>query len=473
MMRLRLPLLGTSLCGALALFASISAAQVPAFDRTQPPPVPPAKALTFPHAQTRTLSNGIPVVILEDHHSPVVSVVAVTDISPVLEPAGKTGLSGMVSSMLREGTTTHTADQLADAFAALGNRVSPFGFYTIAANVDSSLSLMAEQLLHPAFPEPALTRLKANEVTDLREEQENPQYLARRVFADVVYGKTHPYARHQTEAETMSITRADILQFYSDYYCPPNIKFVVAGDVTPDQAVAKLNRVFGTWASGKSGQVAVPAPQGVSATTIYLYDRPQSPQSVLIVGAVGPRRDTPDYYAIELMNTTLGGAFNSRLNLNLREQHQYTYGASSGFQYRRVPEPGAFFAASAVATPKTDSALIQTMLEIRGIRTDRPITPAEFLFAQKFTTAGLALQFETIRQRAGAVAGLVSDQLPLDYYNTVVPRFESVTQSQAEAAAQHYIDPAKLAIVIVGDRASIESKLQAAHIAPVVVVDKL
>ena len=457
-----------------SLIASAALAQTsgPTFDRAQAPAVPPAKPLTFPHAQTRTLSNGIPVIVLEDHHSPVVSVSAVIDIARALEPVGKTGLLGMTSSMLTEGTTLHTADQLADAFAALGNGVSPTGFYTITPNVDSSLSLMAEQLLHPAFPEKALARLKANDVTELREQMESPQYLARRVFSNVVYGKDHPYARHETEAETMSMTREDVVNFYNDYFRPPNVKFVVAGDMTPQQAVDKLNRFFGAWTSGKSGQMTIPTPQGVSATTIYLYDRPQSPQSVFFIGTLGPRRDTPDYYAINLMNTTLGGAFNSRINLNLREEHQYTYGAHSGFSYRRIPQVGTFVLGTSVITAKTDSALIQTMDELRGLSGSHPISAAEFTFSQSLAIAGLPLQFETVGQRAGAIAGLVEEQLPLDYYNTLVPKLQAVTQAQVEAATK-YVDPGKLAIVIVGDRASIEAKLKAANIAPVVVVDKL
>jgi zinc protease len=474
-MHLRTLLTGTATCCALT-FANAPrlSAQTPApdFDRTKAPAVPPAKPLTFPNAQTRTLSNGIPVIVLEDHHSPVVSVSAVLDISRSLEPADKTGLAGLVDAMLGEGTTLHTADQLADAFAALGNGVSPFGFYTIIANVDPSLALMAEQLLHPAFPESALTRLKANTVTELREQQEDPGYLAGRVFADAVYGKNHPYARHETEAGTMSITRADITHFYDDYVRPPNIKFVVAGDVTPEQAVEKLNRVFGTWTPGKSGQVTVTTPPGVSTTTVYLYNRPQSPQSVLLIGELGPRRDTPDYYAIDLMNTILGGAFNSRINLNLREQHQYTYGAGSGFQYRRIPEVGAFRVKTAVATPKTDSALIETMKELRDIRGSRPITPQEFVFAKTLAISSLALQFETISQRANAVAGLVKDHLPLDYYNALVPNFTAVTQAQAEAAATQHVDPSKLAIVVVGDRSVIEPALRATGVAPIVVVDQ-
>lgn len=464
---LRMTFSAAAFCTVSAL-TSVGTVGAQDVDRTTPPAVPAAKPITFPTAQRRALANGIPVVVLEDHHLPVVSVTAVLELSPSLAPPGKRGIAGIVTSMLDEGTTTKTADQLADAVAVLGSSVSPFGFYTITANVTPSLALMADELLHPAFPESALARTKANTAAEIRESKENPGYLARRTFSKVIYGENHPYAQAPTEAGIMSITRDDVMRFYTTYVRPPNITFVVAGDITPSRAVTELNKVFGTWARGQSGHVDVPVPPGVSSTAIYLYDRPHAPQSVLLVGNVGPRHDTPDLYAIELMNTTLGGAFTSRLNLNLREQHQYTYGANSGFQFRRVPEVGAFAAQTSVVTPKTDSALMETMKELRDIRGTRPVTPQEFAFAKSSATAGLPLQFETLQQRAGAVAGLVADSLPLDYYSTLVQRYQAVTLPQDQAAAAKYIDPGKLAIVVVGDKAVLEPKLKAAGIAPIV-----
>jgi zinc protease len=231
--------------------------------------------------------------------------------------------------------------------------------------------------------------------------------------------------------------------------------------------------VFGSLTAGKSGDVVPPPVPAPSATTVYLYDRPGSPQSVIVAAEMGPARTTPDYYAIGLMNTVLGGAFNSRINMNLREQHQYTYGASSRFNFRRAPQPSTFTAQSSVVTPKTDSALIELMGEIKGIRTKKPMTAADLSFAKGMATKGLPLEFETIEQRAGAVAGLVANDQPLDYYNTVVQKYDAVTLSQAEHAATRYVTPDKMVIVVVGDRKVIEPGLRAANIAPVVIVDPL
>jgi zinc protease len=349
--------------------------------------------------------------------------------------------------------------------------VSPTGFYTIPANVDRSLELMAEQFLSPAFPQAELDLQKTEQLAGLEQAKEDPSYIASRIVKKNLYGKDHPYAREVTVEDINSITRDDIVQFYKDYYRPPNIKVVVAGDITPAQAVAKLNRVFGDLKPGKQGDLKVPPVAPTGSTTIYLYDRPGSPQSVISVAHLGPQRDTPDQYAIDLMNTALGGAFNSRLNLNLREQHQYAYGAGSGFNFRRPPEPSTFAAMAQVVTAKTDSSLIEVMKEINGIRGTKMVTPDEMTFAKGAATKALPLQFETIGQRASAVAGLVANDQPLDYYNTVIQKYESVTLDQMQAAAKKYLTPDKMVIVVVGDRKTIEPGLKAANIAPVVVVD--
>jgi zinc protease len=456
---------------SLAAFEPVTLRAQATLDRSTPPVVPAAQPLTFPKAQSRKLANGIPVVVLEDHTTPVVSVVAIVYVPTRLEPPGKTGVASVLDAMLSEGTTSMSADQLADAFADLGNRVSPTGFYTITANVDRSIALMTDQLMHPSFPEAALTRVKANQIAALTRAKESPYYLASRAFANVVYGKDHPYARSATEAEVRSITRADVASYYEKYYRPPNVTFVVGGDITADQAVAKLSRAFGSWTAGEKAEMNIAPPKGVSSETVYIVDRPSSPQSVFYVGTLGPPRDAPDYFATDLANTTFGGAFTSRINLNLREDKHYSYGAQSFFSYRRAPQSSTFIMATAVATPKTDSSLVQIAKELEDMRGARPVTSAELEFARATATKGFPLAFETISERADAIAELIRDGLPLDYYNTVVQRYLAVTRAQEEQSAVRYLDPSKMAFVIVGDRKAIEPGIRAANVAPVVVID--
>jgi zinc protease len=442
-------------------------------DRSKPPALPPTPQLRVPAIETRTLSNGITVAVLENHEIPVVRVSALIDARSLLDPAGKEGVGALTFGMLGEGTRTRTAEQLADAFAALGTTVAPTGFTTITPNVDASLELMRDQLWEPAFPQAALERLRANQIASLRRAKDQPTYLAGRVLANALYGTGHPYERTTTEGSLTAITRDDLVAFHSRYVRPQNVKLVVAGDITPAQAMEKLERVFGKWpAGGEKARYDVPTPAPVAQTTIYLHDRPNSAQSVIYAASVGPRRDVPEYYALDLANTVLGGSFVSRLNTNLRETHGYAYGAGSGFTYRRRPEIGQFVASAQVQTDKTDSSVVEIMNELRGIAGGRPITQAEFDIAMGNAVKGLPLAFETVSQIAGAAGTVLSDSLPLDYYATLSQKYESVSIADVNAAAKKYIDPSKLAIVVVGDRKQIEDKLRALNIAPVVVVDE-
>ena len=455
----------------LSCAARVSGAQD--LDRSKRPASGPAASLRVPAIQVRTMRNGIRVAVLEQHELPVVAVRAVIDAAPLLDPAGKEGVSSFTSQMLAEGTTTRSADQLAEAMADLGNSVSPNGFTTVTSNVDSSLTLLADMLLNPAFPQTSLDRIKQNSIASLRRAKDQPGYLARRVFANVVWGAGHPYERAATEQSMGAITRDDLVAFHSRYYRPQNVRFVVAGDITPAQAVARLERAFGKWpAGGFKARYTIPLPKSAAPNTIYLFDRPNSPQSVFLIGGPGPARNTPDYFAIDVMNTALGGAFTSRLNLNLRETHGYTYGAYSIFSYRMTPQPGEFVIQTSIATPKTDSALVEIARELHEIRGPKSLSADEISFARSSAMKSLPLSFETVDQIAGAGVNVLREGLPLDYYTTLSAKYRAVTAAQSNAAAMKYIDPAKLRIVIVGDRKAIEPGLRAANVGPVVVVDE-
>lgn len=456
-------------CFALGAATPLAAQQL---DRTQQPPAGPPVTLHFPHVERRTLSNGIGVAVMEDHSLPIVSVQAVVNADGLLDPPDEDGLVMVLQQMLSEGTTTRTADQLAGAFADLGNNVAPTGFTTITANVDPSLELMADMLMHPSFPQASLDRIETNMLAGLKRSQEQPGYIASRVFANAVYGTGHPFERVRTEASLKAITRQALIDFHDTYYRPQNVQIVMAGDIKPADAVAKLEKAFGGWArGGKTTVYDIPPVKAAAASTVYLYDRPNSPQSVVEVGQMGPARNTPDYYAIQVMNADLGGMFDSRINLDLREKHAYTYGANSSFSYRMVPMLGTFVAGGSIVTPKTDSALVDLMQDIRDLRGPRPITADELTLAKNNQTMSLPLRFEGISAKSFAVADLLRQGLPLDYWDQFTGNIAKVSAADVTAAAQKYLDPDHMAIVVVGDRKQIEEGLRAAHVAPVVIVD--
>ncbi len=498
-------------------------AQDVAVDRTKPPVVPAAKPPTLPSPTIVSLQNGITVAVLEDHHVPLVSVRAVMYIPAALEPYDKIGLTEIVRQMLQEGTTSHTPEQLADAFAALGDTVSPFGFYSTTANLDQSLDLMAEQLMHPAFPAAALERLKTNTLERLRQGQQDAEYLANRLFVNIIYGRDHSYAREGAVhvEELTAITREDVADYYKQYFCPPNVMFVVAGDVTPDEATKKLERVFGTWALGNKAAASIQLPSGSASATVYLFDRPHSPESVIMFGDVGLRWGSDAYPAL-LLNTVFGGTLSSRLEANLRDEHHYTDSVGSHYILRAHPngapggggaqsqvaeapsgggtpsggapgggapsaapqfhlpsappvgpQAGTFMITMRVPTEKTDSAVNEVLNEMRDLRSERPPTPEELDFAKSAMTMHTTLQFETLEQRANEVATLLKEEIPYWYYRdykAVVNRFK-VTPDKVEHATK-YIDPFAIGIIVVGDRSVLEPKFRAADIAPVVLLDQ-
>jgi len=420
----------------------------------------------------RTLHNGIRVAVLENHDFPVVDVSALVVAPGLLDPAGKEGVSALTAQMLAEGTASRSADAIATAEADLGTAVSATGFFTIPKYFEPALTLMADQLLHPAFPEAALERIKTNAIARLERLRDQPTYLAGRVLAAELYGRAHPYARTQTASSVAAITRADLVTFHDDYYRPRNVSFIVVGDVTPDRAVAALERAVGALpAGGRDGWMTPTPPAPTGDTRLFLYDRPTSPQSAILVGALGPPRDSKDYYALELLNTVLGGAFNSRINLSLREVHGYTYGAGSGFVYRRVPQPSTFEVETDVATPTTDSSITDLVAEIRDIRSARPVSDSELTFAKRTAILSLPLQFATVPEAADAAAMLLAYRLPLDYYDHLTQNFSEVSLAGVRAAATRYLDPDHMAIVIVGDRQAVEAGLAAIHVAPIVNLD--
>ncbi len=462
----------------LSLAAALLGATAPAvanaqpLDRSQRPVAAPARPFRLPPVEMRTLRNGIPVAVIQYRQLPIVSVRAVIDAGPLLEPAGKAGLANLVNGMLVEGTTTRNADQLAQEFADIGTNVTPQGFTTITRNLDRALALMGDMLMNPAFPDSALQRNKANTVAQLRRLREQPGFLADRVFNSVLFGAEHPYARIATEQTVGGVTRADLAAFHGDWFRPQNVKLVVVGDITPADAVARLERVFGRWpAGGKKARYDVPAARTAGATTIYLLDRPNSPQSTVRIGQVGPPRDTPDYFALETMNTVFGGLSGARLNTNLRERRAYTYGAGTGLQWRRPPEVSTIRGQSDIVAAKTDSAIIEWLGEIRGIRGDRPVSPTELTAAKTNRTAGLPLRFETVTQVAVQVADLLQNGIPVDFYNSYAENINRLGATELSTVASKYLDPQKSVIVVVGDRRVIEPGLRALNM-PIVVVDE-
>jgi len=264
-----------------------------------------------------------------------------------------------------------------------------------------------------------------------------------------------------------SLSTADLQSYYQASFRPNNTTLIIVGDVTPNQIEQKINSLFGGWQRAEVQPLAYTEPPKSSGTTIYLIDKPGAAQSSFRIGAVGVPRSTKDYFALNVMNTILGGSFTSRLNQNLRETRGYTYGAGSRFDMRRAAGP--FTASAEIVAAKTDSALLEFMKELNGIR--QAVPADELSRAKRYLQLQLPSNFETTQQIANALVPVALYGLPLDYYNNYVQNIEAITQADVARVAQQYINPASLAVVIVGDRKSIEQALKATNVGPISIRD--
>jgi predicted Zn-dependent peptidase len=329
---------------------------------------------------------------------------------------------------------------------------------------------MADVVMHPTFPEAELKRLREERLTTLLEMEDDPEQMIQVAFPRLVFGQPHRYGTPAigTAASLKGLTVADLKAFHAANIRPSNAVLVVAGDVTADAVVPQLERAFAGWQT-PAGAKPPPLPNAPAAAArrVFLIDKPGAAQSQIRIGAVGVPRSTPDYFALRVLNTVLGEAFTSRLNTNLREVHGYAYGASSRFDMRL--SPGPFYAAAGVQTDKTAEALKEFFVELGNIH--QPVPAAELEKAKNYLALLMPRSFETTRGTAEALAQAWIYDLPADYYTTYADHVRAVTAADVKRVADKYIVPDKLAVVIVGDRKTIEAGVKAANLGTVTVVE--
>ena len=452
-------------------------APVATVDLTKPPTLGAPPSLRPPQISTRELSNGLKIVVLEQHELPLVDVILQVRSGGESDPAGKTGTAALVATMLTEGTTNRTALQIADQAAYLGIQLnatsgweqSNVSLHTPTAQLDSALALFGDVTLRPNFPTADLERVRKVRLTSLQQLRDRAPAIADRAFASAVFGEQHPYGRPLagTEASLAAITRDDVQRFYTTNYRPNNATLLVVGDVRPDDVERRARELFGTWERGTVPAPATGTSAGAKSTTVVIVDKPGAAQSSFRLGGVGAPRSTSDYFPLQVMNTMLGGAYTSRLNLNLRETHGYTYGAGSGFGLRR--SAGPFIASAEVVTAKTDSALIEFLKELRAIRDTVPSD--ELAKAKRYLQLGLPSNFETTQGIASEFLPLIAYGIPLDFFASAVQQYGAVTQADVQRVARQYVNPDRLTIVVVGDRKVIEPGIRALKPGEIVIRD--
>jgi predicted Zn-dependent peptidase len=472
----RLLALGAALIISLA---NVGATAQQTLDRTKVPTPGAIPVLRVPAWTKTQLANGATLIVSERHSLPLVSFnITFLGGSNQFETANRRGVASLTASMLTEGTKTRTGDQISDALQLLGTNVGAgvsgeegsIGFVSTSKNFEPTLAILSDMMLNSTFPAEALDRLRARTLVNLTQAKDQPAVVSSQVFAKVLYGEAHPYGQRMTETSVRAITRDDIVAFQKAYYQPGRAIITVVGDVTPAKAKAAVEKALADWAKGgDKPSFDYPKLPELQPAKIYLVDKPGAAQSVVNIGLPGPPRNTPDYFALQVLNTILGGQFQSRLNANIREQKGYSYGVNSGFSYGKGP--GAFRAGGAIFSAKTDAALIEFMNELKGIVGGKPVTDEEIKTAKESLIQGLPQRFASVTAISNAINSLVVQGLPDDYYETYAKNVSAVTKEDLARVAKRYIDLEHLAIVIVGDRASVEGPLKATNIAPITMLD--
>ncbi|HEU4874854.1 MAG TPA: pitrilysin family protein [Pyrinomonadaceae bacterium] len=459
--------------------ANIAALAQQPLDRTKVPTPGKTPVLRVPTWTKTQLANGATLIVSERHSLPLVSFgITFVGGGNQFEPAGKRGVATFTQSMLSEGTTTKTGDQLSDAMQLLGVGIGTgisgeegtMSFVSSTKNFDAALAILADMMLNSTFPAEALERLRARTLVGLAQAKDQPNAIGANVFAKILYGEAHPYGQRMTEASAKAITRDDVIAFHKAYFQPGRAIITVVGDITPSNAKASVEKALAAWAKGGSKpSFEYPKLPELQPAKIYLVDKPGAAQSVFNIGLPGPPRNTPDYFALQVLNTILGGMFQSRLNANIREQKGYSYGVNSNFSYGKGP--GAFRTGGAIVSNKTDLALIEFMKELKGIVGDIPITDEEIKTAKESLIQRLPQRFASVNGISDAITSLTVQGLPDDYYQTYAKNVSAVTKDDLLRVAKRYIDLNHLYIVIVGNRAEIEAGLKATNIAPITYVD--
>ena len=459
---------------SLALSAVPWAQQLP--DRSKPPAIGPAPALKLPPIEKRTLSNGLQIQVMGVHKVPTVHIELAIRTGSGADPAGKFGLASLTADMIDEGAGSRSALEISDAIDYLGAQLSTAGgvdatfveLHVPVARLADALPVMADVVMRPTFPDAELKRLREERLASLLETQDDPEQLIQVAFPRIVYGTQHRYGSPfiGTAATLKAFTTADLKAFHQAQFNPANAVLTVAGDVTADSVMPLLEKAFGAWKTGSSKPAPVPAASQLTARHVYLIDKPGAAQSQVRIGWIGVPRSTPDYFPLRVLNTVLGEAFTSRLNNNLREVHGYAYGASSRFDMRLGAGP--FYATAGVQSDKTAEAVKEFFNELTRIH---DLVPAEELEkAKNYLALLMPRSFETTRGTSDALTQAWIYDLPADYYTTFADRVKAVSAADVKRVADKYIQPDKFAIVIVGDRKSIEPGLKALNLGTLTVV---
>ena len=434
------------------------------FRNQAPAPLPP-RPIVIPAPRETVLSNGLTIVVVEDHRLPLVNYRLAFRVGTAFDPPQVPGLTDLLAGLLPEGTESKTSREIAEEVARMGANLSAGANsdYTIVAGSALSkfneeiLDLMAEVVLQPSFPENEVELAKQNTKESLRQQRAQPSFLASEMVSRVMFGE-HPYAIVAPTPESIDrSSRDEFVKFHRAKFVPNSAVFIVVGDVKHDEIVRKVESLFSTWERGADLVTDFPRPPVRTKRTAYLVDRRGSAQSNIVIANSGIVRTSPDYFPMLLMHTVLGANASSRLFMNLREEKGYTYGAYTNLDARRTA--GTFRATAEVRTPVTGDSLKEFLYELDRIRNE-VVSEKEIRDAKSYLTGVFPIRLETQEGLTDQLVQIKMLNLPDDYLQHYRDRVQAVTAAEIQRVANQYVKPDEAAVIVVGDGSAVLDQIK-------------
>jgi zinc protease len=445
-------------------------------DRSKPPAPAADRPFLVPAVKSSKLANGLELLVVERPDLPKVNVTLVTKAGSILDPSGKSGVAGLTVTNIKLGTRSRNALEIGDAMGDLGSSLgggadrerSTLSFEVLTRNLDPALGIFADVVRNPTFPESEFAREKKLRLDGLAQESRDPYALASRLAPMLRFGREHPYGRAALPTSVEAITREDLARFHAAYWKPGDSALVFAGDIKLADAVELAKKHMAGWSGAAPAPPSIPAPQEAAPGRIYLVDRQDAAQTMMLGVLPGPARSSPEYAALRVADGVFGNGVTTRLNLNLREEKGYSYGMFSFLGL--LAQSGVWSTWGTVQTDKTKESVVEVLKEVRNIAGEKPITESELAYAKTARVRGYAQQFESLGRIAGQVAELWALGLPMSELEREPQEIEKTTLAQANAAARKYAS-AGFALLLVGDAAKTEAAVRELKLGEVVRLD--
>ena len=458
-------------------FSATKQAELSTIERKLPEPGE-AHDLKLPAIQEDRLSNGLRILLAERHEVPVVNFWLEIDAGYAADQLASPGTARLAASLLTSGTARRTALEISDEVQTLGAQLSAGSNLDIStvylsalkANLDAALDLYADVILHPSFPEADFERQQKLQLAAIANEKVTPLQMALRALPPILFGQGHAYGLpltgSGTEESVTNLRRDDIVRFHDAWFKPNNATLIVVGDTTLPEIKQKLETLFAGWRSGEVPKKNIGPVSRPSAPALYLIDKPGAEHSVVIAGTVAPPPSAETEIALETMNNVLGGTFGARLNMNLREEKHWCYGAASVLYGARGPRP--FLAYASVQGDKTADSINEILLEFSGMLGAKPVRDEELAKVKQQQILELPGSHETMNSIGGTLGDLLQLGLPLDFYDTYVRRVLDLKVADLDASAKDLLEPGQMIWMVVGDREKLEPALRHLHVGEII-----